>query len=177
MFKLIYRYLVGSKSMRFDDNITDAIETIEKFGKWDNPMDLPINSVENGQYELRDNGDANFKRERDGKIVYDIFRENLHIHVSRAENEKIYSIRVKNPSENWTFPYNCDKMGPDLSHPSNEYYEVYISYLLPVLDFTTASGDVYKHGAWDKYVYRKMASFFGEIRQETDVSKFNSYYR
>ncbi len=177
MCKLIYRWLVDTKSHSYDENIIDAIETIEKFGKWDNPMDLSINSVENGQYELTANGDANFKRERDGKVVYDIFRENLHIHVSRTENEKIYSIRVKIPSDNWTFSYSCDKMGPDISHPSNEYYEVYISYLLPVLDFTTASGDVYKHGAWDKYVYRKMASFFGEIRSETDVSKFNSYYK
>ena len=169
MCKFFYKWLVETKSNRYQENIMSAINTIEKFGEW-HTVEKKIGSV-----TIAD--DYNFKRVKDNKVVYDIFRENLHIHVSVSPTEEIYSVRVKNPNDFWTFKYDGDKSEPDYGHPTNEYYEVYIWYLVPVLDITTSEGFIYKHGTWDKYVLRKMNSFFGEIRMETNTSRFNSYYK
>ena len=174
MCKFIYRWLAETKSSTYDLKIKDAINTIEKYGEWDRESSDSVVPC-GGTVEIH--GNAFFKREKDGKSVYDIFYDNLHIHVSVTETEKIYSIRIKKPDEYWTCVYDTNSMRSDFSHPINEYYEVYVWYLVPVLDITKSDGYVYKHGTWDKYVYRTMESFFADCRGEMDVSKFNNYYK
>lgn len=175
MCKLIYQWLAEAKARNYSISIKSAIKTIEKYGSWDDPTD--INKVLPNGSVSEITGNANFKRVSEDKEVYDLFYDNLHIHVSVSESEKIYSIRIKNPHDPWTCPFNAEKMMPDFSHPVNEHYEVYVWYLVPVLDITSAEGDMYKHGTWDKYVYKKMSDFFEKIRGETDTSKFNGYYK
>ena len=138
-----------------------------------------IKKLNHEEVEIIDGGDcARFKREKGGKTVYDIFFENIHVHVSVSEAERIYSIRVKRPEQTWVVPF-CDTsdLPPDFGRPTNEYYEVYVWYNVPVLDITKAEGYVYKHGSWDKYVYKKMLNFFDDAKKETHASKFNDYYK
>jgi hypothetical protein len=68
-------------------------------------------------------------------------------------------------------------MVTDFSHTVNEAYEVYVWYLLPILDISKIDGHVYKSGTWDKYVYKRMSDFFASVKGETDTSKFNGYYK
>lgn len=168
MVNFIYKYLTETKSRFYDISIKDAIETIEKYDLWVKDY-ADVGQKSKDTVVLSQN--AFFKREKDnGKIAYDLFYDNLHIHASVSETEKIYSIRLKNPEDSWTFNETT------ISKPTNNYYEVYVWYVIPVPDMTKAEGYNYKHGRWDKYVFKSMNDFFSEVKGETDTSKFNSYY-
>jgi hypothetical protein len=168
MNNFLYKWLVESKSRNYDLYIKNAITIIEKYNLWhSNDYPLTIDDLESDF--------SAFKTVTDGKTVVDIFKKNIHIHVSVTEREKIYSIRIKEPGAEWDFEVKNGVI--DFSHPTNKYYEVYVWYIVPVLDITTSEGYVYKHGSWDKYVYRTMRDFFSDTNDETDSSKFNSFYK
>ena len=171
MNNFLYKWLVDNKSRNYDLQIKNAISVIEKYNLWD---EYDSSEFEGGGGILTNDRTA-IKTAAEGKTVYNIFKGNVHIHVSITEREKIYSIRLKEPSdEPWFFETKDGKT--DFSHPKNKTFEVYVWYIVPVLDITTSEGYVYKHGTWDKYVFRTMRDFFSEINNETDSSKFNSFY-
>ena len=174
MCKFIYKWIAETASGTYDMKIESAISIIERYNLWDGPRGVKLNF--SGDISTLESNVAYFKKEKNGKAVYDLFFNNLHIHASLSETEKIYSVRLKNPNDKWSFNYNTDVMTPDFPHPTNEYYEVYVWYDVPVLDITRSHGYVYKHGAWDKYVYRTMCDFFDAVNREMDVSRFNEYY-
>lgn len=171
MFKFVYHYLTESSSRSYDIEIRRAIETIEEYGLWKEYTAEEKDTI----FEITSEERQFFKTEKGDKIVYDLFYENLHIHVSDSEKEKICSIRIKNPNEAWICPQPGNGV-VDFSHPCNHNHEVYVWYIVPVLDVTEAIGSMYKHGTWDKYVYGTMNRFFNSIKDETDSSKFNGYY-
>jgi len=173
MCKFIYKWLTDTKSASYNDYIMDAINAIEKYGLWEDPQKSGKIVSVGDAFDIQ--GNAYFKREKNGKEVYDLFFDNLHIHVSDFK-ETVISIRLKRPDEAWSCKYNSDAMSLDFSHPVNDYYEVYVWYVVPVLDITTAKGYIYKHGDWDKYVFNTMIKFFTAIKGETDASRFNGYY-
>ena len=158
-----------------DSDIVDAINNIDKFELWDNPTNCPALMPSGSITEIH--GTCYFKQERENKTLYDMFYDNIHVHASVSENERIFSVRVKNPSEIWKCPFDGERMVTDFSHTANEDYEVYVWYLLPILDISNIDGHIYKSGSWDKYIYKNMKKFFETVNKETDTSKFNGYYK
>lgn len=169
MFKKIYKPLVESRAQTYYVAIEKAINIIDTCNGWcdDSLLDTTDSVISVTQ--------SYFKRQIDDKTVYDLFLDNLHIHVSIGKKEKIYSIRLKKKDDNWTIPMT--ETGCDYSHPSNDYYEVYVWYEVPVLDITTTDGYVYNEGTWNKVVYKEMAAFFKRTQAMTKVSEFNACYR
>ena len=97
--------------------------------------------------------------------------------MSVSDTERIYSIRIKKQESEWVCRYDKFSETIDFSHPLNDYFEVYVWYSVPVLDVTKANGFVYKHGTWDKYVYKTLNDFFSNIESKTDEYRFNEYYK
>ena len=169
MRKFYYKYLADIKSSTFDEKIRQAIDIIEVQGLWSTDDCL---RHENGAVEIV--ADRFYKKIiKTDKTVYDLFINDMHIHVSDAKNEVIVSIRIKGDEGNWTCP--CEETD-DFSHPTNRYYEVYVWYIVPVLDVTSATGNMYKHGSWDEYVVKTMAMFTKEITDQTEWSIFNAKF-
>lgn len=187
MVNFLYRLLIDTRANTYDSFIREAVKTIEEFGKWDTNDAAAYNMITEDAEHLESDeayvpDETYFKRPtKDGNgVVYDMFMGNLHLHISLRDNEKIYSIRIKRQGENWICPIlDCENGGKilDSSHPRNKYYEVYVWYTVPVLDITSASGYVYRHGNWDKYIYKSMDKFFRKIKEFTDDSKFNKEYK
>ena len=164
MFNFIYSWIINGKVADYKFRLEDAISTIDKYGLWD--KDFNHVSIRGAKF---------FKKIRDGKVIVDIFYDNIHIHSSVCDNEEIYSIRLKSDLGDWVFMGSDDRV--DYSHPVNETYEVYVGYLIPILDVTKVDEYRYKHGAWDKYVHIKMEDFFEEIRSYTIDYKLNAIYK
>lgn len=174
MRNIFYGLFIDAKTSTYDVEIGKAVETIEKYNLWSS-NDASADTVSINSREF-------FKRIDGSRTVYDLFYENIHIHISNGAwpSEQICSIRVKKQGENWECPIKFSDEGErmiDASHPNNDSYEVYVWYDVPVLDVTRSVGYVYKHGNWDKYVYKTMKAFFGTIIAETDTSKFNEDYK
>ena len=186
MFNLVFKWLIDSKARNYyQSEIEDAIEVITKYGLWDR-----MNPMENGGLIQCDDPDEEnhkariflgkncyFCKAKDDKMIVDIFHKDIHIHASLSETEKIYSVRIKKREDVWTFDIESDDSRFDPSHPVNETYEVYVWYLVPILDITKVDGYVYKHGSWDKQVYKEMEEFFESIDAETQNSRFNVNYK
>jgi hypothetical protein len=115
------------------------------------------------------------KKKKDEKDVFDLFFENLHVHISISDNEKIFSIRLKKADDIWRF--KDDEGNIDFSHPINQTYEVYVWYEVPVLDITKSVGCIYKNGTWDKYFYITVKKFLNNVKGITDNSQFNEAYK
>ena len=160
MSNFIYSLLIGSKARALDMELKDAIKVLEKYGKFSDKVE--------GQVLTSDF--SAFKHERDEKLIYDIFYYNMHIHTSKKPGETIYSIRIKNDTDKWIINDG------DTSHPINKTYEIYVWYDVPVLDITHSWGNLYKHGNWDKYVYKTVRKFLSETKSITDDSEFNEMY-
>lgn len=166
MGNLFYRWAIESQTNELDEKIDRALSIIEKYELYNEKPTAMLSAEEPSFFK---------KVKEDGEVVNNLFVDNLHIHVSKSKNEKIYSIRLKKDDEAWTF--NTGKDGIDTSHPTNTTYEVYIKYDIPVLDITRASGTVYKHGTWNGYFLSTMASFFEALKHYTISHKFNEGYR
>lgn len=160
MRNFIYSILIGSKSRGLDLELEKAIKVLEKYGKF---KETPEESSMGADFSA-------FRHEKDGKCIYDIFYYNMHIHASKKPGETIYSIRIKNDLDKWIIE------GNDASHPKNKTYEIYVWYDIPVLDITHSWGSLYKHGNWDKYVYKTVCKFLSEVKSITDDSEFNEMY-
>lgn len=166
MGNLFYRWAIDSKTVEMDEKIDRAISIIEKYELYNEKPEAQLSTEE----------PTFFKRvTEDWEVVNDLFVDNLHIHVSLSETQKIYSVRIKKDEDAWTLQKKDNTY--DASHPTNVTYEVYIKYDIPVLDITRASGTVYKHGTWDKYVSKTMSSFFTALKDYTISSKFNEGYK
>ncbi len=152
-----------------DEELINAINIIEKYNLY--------NSIEDKDDSYIIVGDKPyfFKTEKGTKTIYDLFVENLHIHISEDKNEKIYSIRLKKRDEDWAFAKDDSGIW-DVSHPLNEHFEVFVCYDIPVLNVTKATGYDYKHGSWDKYVYVTLSQFTDYIKSMTIVSRFDEEY-
>ena len=182
MINFFYRLLVDTRINTYDNYIKEAFDVIESYGLWaDNRVEnfIKDEAVAAEHLVLEDAFIKRPTKDGDG-VVYDIFFENLHLHVSLRENEKIYSVRIKHQNDVWLCPVYEGEGGKryvDASHPENNTYEVYVWYSVPVLDITHAVGYVYRHGTWDKYIYKSMNKFFDKIKEHTDDSKFNKDYK
>jgi hypothetical protein len=82
---------------------------------------------------------------------------------------------LKKTDDNWTFSEVNGEI--DYSHPTNQTYEVFVWYNVPILDFTKCVGYNYKNGSWDKYFYQTLKKFFKDVENVTDKNKFNEYYK
>lgn len=166
MGNLFSRWAIDTKTNELDEKIDRAISIIEKYELYNEKPTNALSTEEPSFFR---------KVKENGEVVNNLFIDNLHIHVSKSETEKIYSIRLKKDEDVWQFLENKD--GIDTSHPTNTTYEVYIKYDIPVLDITRASGTVYKHGTWDSYFLSTMTSFFEALKNYTISSKFNEGYK
>jgi hypothetical protein len=111
-----------------------------------------------------------FKTINDDKTSYNIFFNNIQIRVEISKTEKVYSIHLKRSDENWEFN------NYDFSHPTTNTLRIFVSYDIPVLNITRASGDIYVHGNWDKYVYKNL-NFLNKIFENcTTYNQFNTHY-
>lgn len=164
MFKFVYSWIINGKVADYKMRLEEAIRTIDKYNLWDKETSSP--SL---------NGSWFFKKIRDGKVIVDIFYDNLHIHSTVGDSEEIYSIRLKGDLGDWVFMGSDDRI--DYSHPTNETYEVYVGYLIPILDVSKVDEYRYKHGAWDKYIHIKMEDFFEKIHSYTIDYKLNTIYK
>lgn len=176
MFGFVYKWLVEGKAGNYEFGISDAIDILEKYELFDSLR------VENRGDKFSDLGGeamindvCYFKQIREDRPIYDMFFGNLHIHVNDGEDQKIYSVRIKKQEDNWVCPINDGRIDP--SHPTNENYEVYVWYRVPILDITKVDGYVYHSGSWNKSVYREMSDFFQAVNEETDHSRFNANYK
>ena len=175
MFNFVYSWMLNGKSRDYKMCIEEAIDVINNYDLWSVLNDV----VTSGSGEFSRDGhivnfSANFyfRTNREDKTLVDLYYGNLHIHASISEAEKIYSVRIKNRNEDWQI--DVDK-GP--SHPCNETYEVYVGYLIPILDVSEVDEFRYNHGKWDKYVYITMSDFFEEINKHTIVRRLNDTYK
>ena len=179
MFKFVYNWLVESRARTtYESDIAEAIEIINKYGLWDNaqgPYPIGEGVAVDGKI-ARLTRTCYFCNGREDELVIDIFHNDLHIHASISENKKVYSVRIKRQDEDWEFDLN-DRVCFNPSHPKTETYEVYVWYLLPILNLKMVDGYEYNHGNWDKKVYYEMTDFFRHIEAETDRSKFNANYK
>lgn len=151
MKRLYYRWLVTYKSFTYEPRLKEAIDILANEGKCEG-------------YQF-------YQTLTYGKAVYDIYTDCLHIHISLSDKETIYSVRIKKLGDKW------EVKDDDPSHPLNSTYEVFISYMVPVLDVTSAYGSMYKNGAWDESVYRSMENFFKYIDNLKESHKFNESYK
>lgn len=179
MCKFIYKWLVENKAAKYEFDISDAIEIMEKYGLFNSLNANVSDDLKKFTYVGGDGAMINdvcyFKQVREGCPIYDMFFGNLHIHVNDGEDQKIYSIRIKKQEESWVCPIKDNRIDP--SHPTNDNYEVYVWYRVPILDITKVDGYVYHSGSWDKVVYREMFDFFNAVNEETLRSRFNANYR
>lgn len=118
-----------------------------------------------------------FKNINEDKTSYNIFYDSIHIRLEVSPTEKVYSIHIKKMEDVWEFSTAQGEEYCDYSHPTNQTYRVYISYDVPVLNITRASGDIYSHGAWDKYVYETINKFIENIDNCTNLAQFNKNYK
>ena len=176
MFNFVYKWMVENKARSYDLEIVKAINILEKYNLFDS-----VSAIKDiTEAETKDNvkilkRNFFFSQVREGVVVYDIYFNNLHIHVSEGEKEKVYSIRIKRQEDFWAIPFKDDRM--DVSHPKNPTYEVYVWYSVPILDLKSVDGYIYNTGSWDKQVYRDMDDFFQMAKSETDYSRFNANYK
>ena len=157
-----------------DFKLAESIKILESYSFLNNESELesilnqrPIDKMYSGE-------ELFIKTEKENKTIYDLFYHNFHIHISVSDNEKIFSIRLKKEEDAWA--WNGEKE-IDFSHPTNETYEIYVWYDVPVLDFTNCVGYNYKSGTWDKYFYKTIHKYIKEVDGITDKSKFNEYYK
>lgn len=172
---LFYKIMVNTTIAGLDLKLADCIKTLDNNNFFNDEEKLALVSKANCfvEHELY------VKRQKENKTVYDIFYSNLHIHVSMCESEKIFSIRLKKEEDSWIFTtiQNGEVKDIDFSHPTNETYEVYVWYEVPVLDITKSIGYNYRNGTWDKYLYQTVNRFIEEVKNITGKSKFNEYYK
>lgn len=175
MCKFIYKWLVDAKASSYDLGIVKSVNTIDDYNLWN---ENKINGDKDSERSISFVDFRYYKTSYEGKTIVDIFYKNIHLHVSIGGKEKIYSVRIKAQDDEDLWTLRVDSNGKiDHSHPVNETYEVYVWYQLPILDITTVDGYVYRHGNWDKYVYRTMSDFFQEVNGYTLNSRFNDFYR
>ena len=168
---LFYRLMINGLSNNLDIKLKNAVRTLEEYHKFNGPE----HSKFDNDRVLQFSDDRFIKTQKDNKVIHDIFFENLHIHISESETEKIYSIRIKKADESWQIRQN--EGVNDYSHLNNDTYEVYVWYEVPVLDITTSIGYLYKNGNWDKYFYNAITRFLNSVNNMTDNNKFNEAYK
>lgn len=168
---LFYRLIVNGLCNNLDLKLKVAVKTLEEYHKFNGPEYCSFDNNNVKQFS----DDRFIKTIKDNKVLYDMFFENLHIHISQSGNEQIYSIRIKKDDESWQIKTNSD--GNDYSHLNNDTYEVYVWYEVPVLDITTSIGYLYKNGNWDKYFYNTITRFITSVNNMTDSNKFNEAYK
>ena len=182
MRKLFYKWISGSRYMKFHYEIKKALKIIEAYQLYDSDKfhweNINIDDL-NGVYTISNNDkDITICKTVDGqKISYNIFIGNMQIRVenNNATGESVYSIHIKdNSTQGWCVFRKNECV--DYSHPDRETYRVFIWYDVPVLDITRSVGEVYQNGSWNKYVCQTLDYFATEIEKVTDLSKFNSMY-
>lgn len=174
-----YKLMLSSKLGTLDLQIEKAINTLESYNRFSN-----LYALNEGVYE-GDVKDLFIKSEKGNKIVHDLFYGNLHIHLSNGKNEngkneKVISVRIKSPEDNWSLPTVHEEGKTkvlDSSHPNTKTYEVYVWYDVPVLDITNTYGYIYKNGSWDKYFYKSIFKFLKDVENITDDKQFNQKYK
>lgn len=168
---VFYKFLIENIATELNMKLSKCINTLEQYNYFNDKEKLSAVSKERCFLEQ----ELYVKKIKDNKTVYDLFFFNFHIHISLSDNEQIYSIRLKKTEDSWTF--YSPKEEVDFSHPTNQTYEVFVWYNVPVLDFTKCVGYNYKNGSWDKYFYQTLKKFFKDIENVTDNNKFNEYYK
>lgn len=151
------------------ENVIEIINEYNLFENLENNKNQKIEFTEDKRYYI-------FKNANEDKTSYNIFYDSIHIRLEVSPTEKVYSIHLKKMEDTWTFS-NTEEEVCDYSHPTNQTYRVYVSYDVPVLNITRASGDTYSHGAWDKYVYETIIEFMENIDNCTDSAQFNKNYK
>lgn len=169
---LFYKLMINGIITNLDLELADCVKTLESYSFFNDNDKLSKVSREKS-YDC--DGELYVKKVKDNKTVYDLFYKNFHIHISLSDSEKIYSIRLKKNDDAWMFFSKDNDI--DYSHPTNETYEVYVWYEVPVLDITKSIGCLYKNGTWDKYFYKTTNEFIKAVNEITDKAKFNEYYK
>ena len=149
---------MNEKANRLYFDLENVIEIINEYNLFENleaNKNQKIEFTEDKRYYI-------FKNVNGDKTSYNIFYDSIHIRLEVSPIEKVYSIHLKKMEDTWMFP-NTEEGVCDYSHPTNQTYRVYVSYDVPVLNITRASGDIYSHGAWDKYVYETINKFIENI--------------
>ena len=121
MCKIFYKWATDLKAPTFDVEVKQIIHIIEERNEWLD-LDKQSNEVWDGEMSITD---CAVKTMKGDKVVYDIFRENIHIHASVSAKEQVYSIRIRCIDEmdcGWTVLAKDGNV--DYSHPPNEYFEV-----------------------------------------------------
>jgi hypothetical protein len=170
--KILYKWLMTNKCHNLRYELENLIRTVEVYNL------LSENSENSDPIILfNDKNDFKiFKNITDTKTSYNIFIDNVHIRMEMSPKESVYSIHLKKQNTDWEF--NVDENNDIVySTPINQTYRVFVTYDVPVLNITRASGDSYINGNWDKYLYETINTLMNSINNNTEMVQFNKNYR
>lgn len=168
----IYRWLMTSKCHNLRYELDSLVRTIEVYN-------LLASNEEKAEPVILFNNKNEFKIFKDisdTKTSYNIFIDNIHIRMEMSPKEMVYSIHIKKHGTDWTFNTNEDGT-INHSTPQTQTYRVFVTYDVPVLNITRASGDSYVNGNWDKYLYDTINTLFNTINNNTEIAQFNKSYK
>ena len=151
-----YKWLMNVKAENLNIDIQNFINIITEYNLFSQIKFIPLSETTKF-----------FKTVVGDKTNYDLYVDSFHYHVSISDKEKIYSIRIKQNSVEWEF-------ADDVSHPTNQYLEIYVWYDVPVLNIRRTTGYDYKSGKWDKLLAKNMDFLKKYLQQFTIEYKISS---
>lgn len=183
MRKLFYKWISGSRYLKFHHEIKTALKIIDEYKLYNSNKfffdNTHADSRNGGTFiiEANDESITICKKSTEAKETYNIFIGNIQIRIenNHENNEQIYSIHIKeNNGKDWEF--NNVNNEWDYSHPRNKTLRIFVWYDVPVLNIARSVGEVYQGGNWNKYVCQRLDFFTNEIDKCTDSSSFNTMY-
>lgn len=178
MRKLFYKWISGSRYLKFHHEIKDALKIIDEYKLYESEKFFSYKKLgDNILIDSSGNKITIRKTNTQTKQSYNIFVGNIQIRVEdNSDNkEQVYSIHIKeNDEKDWVINKVNDEY--DYSHPTNKTLRIFVWYDVPVLNIARSVGEVYQDGNWNKYVCKTLDFFIMEIEKCTDSSKFNTMY-
>lgn len=104
---------------------------------------------------------------------FDIYYRNLHLHYTNTEKNKMFTISLKKPEDDWVM---SEEEQVDMSHPINEVMEIFYSYDTLIADRKRCCGVEYIEGTWDKYFYVTLTNLEKTITGLTIAAQFSKEY-
>lgn len=155
--KWFYKFRLENKLKDFNFfRLIDILETYEKFKK---PEDL-----ESSKFYATEPVCL-----RTGENVYDIFYDNIHIHLEDTKKQTIISLSLKHID----FLWRLDELSPE---ENKNLLEVYLWYDIEVLGNRRCSNTNFTDGMWNEYVYKTLCELEEKVNGYTTCSWFNREY-
>lgn len=169
--KIYYKWRINYKISCFD--FKPFVKILEDYHKFTEPIPEGDEDFAKDFYITDIPGRVECFRNTEN-TEFDIYYENMHMHITDTKKDKVVTISLKKNNDRWSLASVNGVI--DVSNPINDTMEVFCWYDVFVMNRKRCEGVEYVEGVWNKYFYCTLVELEKTIVGFTLAAQFTEEY-